>query len=91
MTISKLVKFIKLIEIKKDKTILEVAEDSNIKIKASCDGKGKCGKCLVRASGILSVPSKAELKLINGKKLSQGYRLACEAVILGDVEVIMEE
>lgn len=85
------VKFIKSAEIKKDKTIMKVAEDLNIKIKASCDGKGKCGKCMVKATGNLSEPSKAELKLLSDKKLSQGYRLACEAVILGDVEIQLED
>ncbi len=82
------VKFIKEAEIKKKKTILEVAKDLGIKIKSPCDGKGKCGKCIARVlSGQVSELSKTEEKLLTKKKLEDGYRLACETKILGDVEI----
>jgi ferredoxin len=85
------VKFVKETKIKKEKTILEVAEDMNIKIKASCGGKGKCGKCIVKViNGKVSEPTKNEKKLLKEKELEQGYRLACEAVVTADVEIILE-
>lgn len=81
-------KFTKKLKLKKEKTILEAAKDLNIKIKAPCSAKGKCGKCVVKVlNGDVSELSKAEKKLLSDKKLDKGYRLACEAKIVGDIEV----
>ncbi|KNY27301.1 2Fe-2S iron-sulfur cluster-binding protein [Pseudobacteroides cellulosolvens] len=82
------VKFIKKTKIKKEKTILDVAGDLNLKIKASCDGKGKCGKCIVRViGGDVSDLTKAEKKFLNDDEIEKGLRLACEAKITGDVKI----
>lgn len=85
------VKFITMTEIKKDKTILKVAEGLDINIKTSCDGKGKCGKCIVKASGQLSEITKTELKHLSEEKIAAGFRLACEAKITGDAEIFLSE
>lgn len=86
------VKFIKQTEVKKEKTILDIADSLGVDIKASCKGKGKCGKCVVKViSGKVSEPTKTETKELGDKKLNQGYRLACEATVLGDVEIEVEE
>ena len=50
-----------------------------------CGGAGYCGGCAVRVlSGMLSEPTREESLT---KAFKQGYRLACQARILGDVEV----
>jgi ferredoxin len=86
------VRFIKEVESKKGKTILSIAQDSKIKIKDSCGGKGKCGKCLVKVlDGKVSDPTKTEKKIIGDKKLEKGYRLACECEIDGDVSIEVVE
>lgn len=52
-------------------------------VSAPCGGKGLCGRCRVRvAEGAFSPPSEAEKKLLTGRDLAEGYRLACQAVIL---------
>ena len=85
------VKFIKQSEFKKEKTILDIAQDLGVKIKSSCDGKGKCGKCIVKViSGNVSEPTKFEMKELGENKLSKGYRLACEVTALGDVDIELE-
>ncbi len=85
------VKFIRQTEVKKEKTILDIAENIGVKIKASCNGKGKCGKCVVKVlSGNVSEPTKFEIKELGEKKISEGYRLACETNVLGDVEIGLE-
>ncbi|HEY9062058.1 MAG TPA: 2Fe-2S iron-sulfur cluster binding domain-containing protein [Pseudobacteroides sp.] len=82
------VKFIKKTKIKKEKSILDVALDLNLKIKASCDGRGKCGKCMVRvADGEVSELSKAEKKFLSDEQIEKGYRLACETKIIGDAKI----
>jgi len=86
------VKFVKKTTIKKEKTILDVSRDLGLKIKASCDGKGKCGKCLVKVvSGDVSELTKAEKKTLSEKEIEMGLRLACEAKIVGDVKIELIE
>ncbi|WP_432401451.1 2Fe-2S iron-sulfur cluster-binding protein [Wukongibacter sp. M2B1] len=85
------IKFIKKVEIKKDKTVLDVAKEAKLKVKAPCNGKGKCGKCIVRIlEGKVSEPTKEEKKLLSEKKINKGYRLACEAIVEGDVVIELE-
>lgn len=85
------VKFISEIEVKDGKKTLKAAKNANIKIDSSCEGKGKCGKCLVRVlSGKLSEPTKQELKALGQEKIDEGYRLSCQTQILEDsvIEII---
>ncbi|WP_010245619.1 2Fe-2S iron-sulfur cluster-binding protein [Acetivibrio cellulolyticus] len=82
------IKFFKETEVKKEKTILDIAEDLSIKIKSPCNGKGKCGKCIVKViSGKVSEPTKCEEDLLGKKNLGQGYRLACETTVIDDTEI----
>lgn len=46
-----------------------------------CGGLGKCGKCAVTLSGLVSAPNEAEQKA--------GVRLACQAQILGDAQAFL--
>lgn len=81
------VNFIRKTEIKKEKTILDVAKDLGVKIKAPCKGKGKCGKCIVKVlSGKVSDITDKEKEHL-GKKISEGYRLACETYVQSDVDI----
>lgn len=79
------VKFISEVEVKDGKKTLKAAKNANIKINTSCDGKGKCGKCLVKVlKGKLSEPTKQELKVLGQEKIDKGYRLSCQTTILED-------
>lgn len=51
-----------------------------------CGGKGKCGKCLVEATGELSEPTQSEKEKL-GESLHAGFRLACLTKATGDCEV----
>jgi len=82
------VTFEKKIEVKNGKTLLDIAKKENVKIKAPCKGKGKCGKCLVKViSGKANPPTKNELKGLSEKKLKEGYRYACEITNMEDLVV----
>ena len=50
-----------------------------------CGGRGVCGKCAVRASGVLSPKTPSE------EHLSDGMRLACTTKILGDAVIALGE
>ncbi len=85
------VKFVKEVKAKKDKTVLDVANDAKLKVKAPCNGKGKCGKCVVKIlEGKVSEPTKTEEKLLGEKKINKGYRLACEVTVEGNVIIDLE-
>ncbi|SHJ27137.1 2Fe-2S iron-sulfur cluster-binding protein [Parasporobacterium paucivorans] len=84
------VTFISETEVKQGKSLLKAAGDANIKLKTSCDGKGKCGKCVVKVvSGELTEPTKSEIDILGNKKIKEGYRLACQADVTGDKVVVI--
>lgn len=48
-----------------------------------CGGRGRCGKCAVTLSGQVSAPNAAEQRA--------GVRLSCQAVLLGDAQVVLPD
>jgi uncharacterized 2Fe-2S/4Fe-4S cluster protein (DUF4445 family) len=56
-------------------------------VESPCGGKALCGKCRVKASGILSPPKTRERELLSEAELGSGIRLACLALIEGEAEV----
>ena len=88
------VKFISEVEVKDEKKVLKAAKNAKVKINDSCEGKGKCGKCVIKViEGKLSEPTKEELKVLGKEKIDDGYRLACQTRILEDsvIEIIDSE
>ena len=55
-----------------------------------CGGKGRCGKCRVRASGGLSPLSSAERDALTPAEQAAEVRLACCTRILGDAQVTVD-
>lgn len=54
---------------------------------APCGGKGTCGKCKVRVSGLVSDLTESERSRLTEQELAKGVRLACQVIIQGNVEV----
>lgn len=71
-------------------TLFQAMGDHAAHLDTPCGGAGRCGKCLVRAQGALS-PADSQERSALGARLDQGFRLACRAVIRGDVEVWLTE
>lgn len=61
--------------------IADILRENGFKINSPCGGRGICTKCSVMLKGQISSPSLAEQKA--------GVRLACQAVLLGNAEVIL--
>ena len=74
-------------EVNGRKTIADYAKDLNINIDMPCGGEGVCGKCRVKVSGEVSNKKKIE----EAYELGEGYRLACQAVPLGETYVTLSE
>ena len=69
--------------------IVEVAEKIGASIPFGCK-ENDCGDCMievVQGAANLSSPSALELDLLKGKLAKQGHRLACQAMVQGDVTV----
>ncbi|MBN1247589.1 MAG: DUF4445 domain-containing protein [Anaerolineae bacterium] len=69
-------------------TLLQAAQEAGVEIAAVCGGVGSCGKCRVQCiAGELSPPTADEQRFFSEVELGAGYRLACQAVPLGDVKI----
>ncbi|MDY6791835.1 MAG: ASKHA domain-containing protein [Thermodesulfobacteriota bacterium] len=86
------------------KTIIEAAQDLGADIQNVCGSQAQCGKCKVRIiQGVsanqgnasptknLSPIEEGEKSHLNEKQLADGWRLACQARILGDVVVMVPD
>ncbi len=64
-------------------TLTEAATKAGIEINQPCGGQGRCGRCAVRVeSG--KVRRRSTLRL-SANDVAQGYALACQSVVEGDV------
>ncbi len=66
----------------------------NFPMSALCAGKGTCGKCIIRIvdpNPKISEPSEKETKILGNQKISEGFRLACQTIIFGDVRVFLTD
>lgn len=69
----------------KGSPVFEAAGRAGILLAAPCGGEGKCGKCRVKViKGRLSEPSLKEKSALKPGEMSEGFRLSCQALILGD-------
>lgn len=80
-------------QVKRGQTILAAAQQLGLALGAGgltapCGGRGLCGRCRVRvAAGDAGEPTAAERRFLKPEQLEQGYRLACQAVVLGPLKV----
>jgi uncharacterized 2Fe-2S/4Fe-4S cluster protein (DUF4445 family) len=72
-------------------TLMEVAQQARVAINTECGGKGTCGKCrvIVKDQGNVSEVTETEKSHLTTEELAQGYRLACQTTILGDIAIYL--
>jgi ferredoxin len=73
-----------------NETVLDAARRADVPIGNSCGGVGVCGRCCVRVlagAENLSAPTTIELRVSAHRGFAAGERLACQAIVTGDVEV----
>ena len=86
------------------KTVKEASQELGVDIEGICGDKATCGKCKIRLEegffekyGLdsrmehLSPIGKAEREFFNTRQEREGYRLACQAHIRGDIVVFIPE
>jgi len=73
-----------------NETVLDAARRADAPIGNSCGSVGVCARCRVRILGgaeKLSAPTTIELRVAAQRGFEADERLACQAVVLGDVSV----
>ncbi len=79
------------VEVEAGQTLLQAASAAGVAVEAVCGGRGTCGKCRVIATEGLAPLTETERARLTPEDLAMGYRLACQAVIVGDVAVVVPE
>lgn len=82
----------KTVEVRPGTTILDASRKARVQIRTRCGGKAACLMCKVHvadASGLAPMNRNEQLKL--GGLADQGYRLACQAKVVGTVEATLPE
>jgi 2Fe-2S ferredoxin len=84
-----------VIEARRQDTIMAAAQAQGYYWPTTCGGEGRCTTCaaaIIRGKENLSEISQSERRTIGAElgpaALEQGIRLACQARVLGDVEVL---
>jgi len=72
-------------------TLLAAAAAAGLLLQTPCGGQGRCGKCLARVEGGVDAPTSLERRVLGPDQLAQGWRLACQARVAGDVAVTVPE
>jgi uncharacterized 2Fe-2S/4Fe-4S cluster protein (DUF4445 family) len=76
------------VDIEPGRSILDASRSAGVGLVSLCGGEGWCDSCLVRiASGTLNPPSQSEVDSLGEQLISEGYRLACQAIPESDVRV----
>jgi uncharacterized 2Fe-2S/4Fe-4S cluster protein (DUF4445 family) len=79
-------------EVLEGKTVLEASQEFGVEVESLCGGNRSCGKCKVkRMEGLLSPFTEEEGKFITELERAEGYRLACAAQIVGNVQIFVPE
>ena len=67
--------------------LVEVARQGGIEIQQPCGGQGRCGRCAVRVES--GPVRRRSLLRLSKSDIDDGYALACQTVIEGDVAVVV--
>ncbi len=84
----------KRVNVAENSTVYNAIIALSLQISALCGGKGSCGKCMIRIidpNAKVSEPSESEIKSLGRDKIEEGYRLACQTKILGDLRIYLTE
>jgi ferredoxin len=77
-------------EARPNETVLDAARRADAPIGNSCGGVGVCGRCRVRVlagAENITASTTIEIRVARQQGFAADERLACQAVVSGDVEV----
>lgn len=79
----------KTVQCTSGETLIDVARNMGVHINASCGGSGVCGKC--RITLLQGSLDGGHSEKISADDFQSGVRLACNAIITGDVTILIPE
>lgn len=82
------------IDVNPNKSLLQMAQENQIKIKSICNGKPSCAECRVKiteGAGNVPSPGKEELNLIGTSYFIDNRRLSCQVRCFGSITVDLTE
>lgn len=82
----------KTVKVRPGTTLLDAGRRGHVAIRTRCGGQAACLMCKVivpEGGGLSPMKQNEELKL--GGLQAEGYRLACQARVIGDVTVTVPE
>ncbi len=75
----------------KGANLMQALVTADVLLRSDCGGRGRCGKCLVRAEGPgpdrVSPPENRERELLSEESLHAGWRLACCTRVFGPIAI----
>ena len=77
------------IDATKGDSVLSLLLENGFHINSECHGSLSCGKCKVRATGLLGPMSDQELSLLSPEEIQNDMRLACALKIGGDSQIYL--
>ncbi|CAH0118734.1 MULTISPECIES: 2Fe-2S iron-sulfur cluster-binding protein [unclassified Paenibacillus] len=82
----------KTVQVRPGTTLLAAARRARVNVRTRCGGNASCLMCKVRVgSGEGLTPPLKQESLKLGRLIEQGYRLACQACVTGNVAVTVPE
>jgi len=78
---------LKAVTVQTGTLLTEAARLAGVEINQPCGGQGRCGRCLVKAVDG-NIRRRSTLRL-TAQDIESGYALACQAVVEGDVSVVL--
>lgn len=70
------------------RSVREILDETDIRVRAGCNGKGACGLCRIRLIGDQGVAlSPTELLTLDADLIAQGVRLACQVQVDNDMVI----
>ena len=70
------------------RSVRDVLDETDLRVRTGCNGRGACGLCRVRiADGDVGAPSANERDSLGPELLSEGVRLACQVHATSDLRI----
>ena len=71
-----------------DRSLRDILDATDVRVRSGCRGMGTCGLCRVRIeAGEVGVPTPNERLMLDGAELGQGIRLACQVLPKQDLRI----
>ncbi len=70
------------------KSIRDILNTTDIRVRTGCSGNGACGICQIQIkAGDVDMPTKAEVLQLDVSQIEEKIRLACQVILTNDVQI----